>query len=79
MQHKKVHLLPRVECPDALLLANPEEGMEHASVSHLHILGLTLHLKAGLSQVDGKRPCGSVQLTSNQVADMTDFRSFCTT
>lgn len=35
---------PRVECPDALLLANSEEGVEHASVAHLCILGLTLDL-----------------------------------
>jgi len=36
--------IPRVECPDTLLLSNLEEGMEHAPVAHLCVLGLTLDL-----------------------------------
>lgn len=34
----KVCSVPRVERSDALLLADPEEGVEHASVSHLCVL-----------------------------------------
>lgn len=49
--------LPRVQCSDSLLFADPEESVEHASVAHLHVLGLALHLQPGFSQVDGKRPC----------------------
>lgn len=47
--------VPGVERPDALLLADPEEGVEHASVAHLRVLGLTLDLQPSLRQVDGKR------------------------
>lgn len=50
--------IPGVERPDALLLADPEESVEHPSVSHLCVLGLTLDLEARLRQVNGKRPCG---------------------
>lgn len=50
--------IPGVECPDALLLADPEESVEHPSVAHLCVLGLTLDLEARLRQVNGKRPCG---------------------
>lgn len=63
-QHKdnaepgKAHFIPRVERPDALLLADPEQSVEHAPVAYLRVLGLTLDLQPGLSQVDGKRPCG---------------------
>lgn len=53
--------IPRVERPDALLLADPEESMEHPSVAHLCVLGLTLDLEARLRQVNGKRPCGKKQ------------------
>lgn len=52
----KVYFAPRVECSDALLLANPEEGMEHASVAHLCVLGLTLYLQPGLGQINGECP-----------------------
>lgn len=48
--------IPRVECPDALLLADPEESVEHPSVAHLCVLRLTLDLEARLRQVNGKRP-----------------------
>lgn len=50
--------VPGVERPDALLLADPEESVEHPSVAHLCVLGLTLDLQACLRQVDGERPCG---------------------
>lgn len=46
---------PRIKRPDALFLADPEEGVKHASVSHLRVLRLTLDLQPGLRQVDGKR------------------------
>lgn len=38
------HVIPRVERPDALLLADPEQSVEHAPVAHLRVLGLTLDL-----------------------------------
>lgn len=36
--------IPGVERPDALLLSDPEESVEHPSVAHLCVLGLTLDL-----------------------------------
>ncbi len=56
MQSKNTRFIPRVERPDALLLADPEEGVKHASVAHLRVLGLTLDLQPGLSEVNGKCP-----------------------
>lgn len=51
--------IPRVQRPDALLLADPEERVEHPPVAHLRVLGLTLDLETRLGQVNGKRPCGN--------------------
>lgn len=48
--------VPGVKRPDPLLLADPEEGVEHPPVTHLRVLGLTLDLQPRLGQVDGKRP-----------------------
>ena len=49
---------PRVQCLDALLLADLKQGVEHAPVAHLHVLGLALHLQPRLSQVYGERTWG---------------------
>lgn len=51
----KLQCIPRVERPDTLLLPDPEQGVKHAPVAHLHVLGLTLDLQPGLGQVDGER------------------------
>lgn len=48
--------IPRVERSDPLLLADPEEGMEHAPVANLRVLGLTLDLQPGLGQVNWECP-----------------------
>ena len=48
--------IPRIQRFNSLLFADLEEGVEHASVAHLCVLGLTLDLQPGLSQVDGKCP-----------------------
>lgn len=62
--------IPRVERPDALLLADPEESVEHSSVSHLCVLGLTLDLKARLREVNGKRPCGGETTAVRKIPDL---------
>lgn len=53
----KVCSVPRVERSDALLFADPEQSVEHASVAHLRVLRLTLHLQPGLGQINRKCPC----------------------
>lgn len=53
----KVCSVPRVKRSDALLFANPEQSVEHASVAHLCVLRLTLHLQPGLGQINRKCPC----------------------
>ena len=60
--------VPRIECPDAFLFADSEESVEHPSVAHLCVLGLTLDLEACLCQVNGKSPCGKT--TSMKIPDL---------
>lgn len=69
----RVRPVPGVESPDALLLADPEERVEHAPVAHLCVLGLTLDLEAGLRQVDGKRPCRKSQGSNRPNRDKACF------
>lgn len=54
----KVCSVPRVQRSDALLFADPEQSVEHASVAHLCVLRLTLHLQPGLGQINRKCSCG---------------------
>lgn len=66
--------IPGVERPDALLLADPEESVEHPSVSHLCVLGLTLDLEARLGQVNGKSPCGENNRCEEDPRSATRYR-----
>lgn len=67
--------VPRVERPDALLLADPKERVEHPSVAHLRVLGLTLDLQARLRQVDGKRACGKTPAVREMPCLLTHMQS----